>query len=113
MGIHEWICAGPKAKHNTKFKSGPDNPKRKGEFQMKNFILAASMLLVLLAAQAFALDAEIAANNSTNVTETNETLDNTTLVNATLENVTLENATDTQNATDAFANAKNRKPSRQ
>lgn len=80
---------------------------------MKNIILAASMLLVLLAAQAFSLDAEIAANNSTNVTETNETLDNTTLVNATLENVTLENATDTQNATDAFANAKNRKPSRQ
>jgi len=99
--------------HNTKFKSGPDNPKIKGEFKMKNFIFAASMLLVLLAAQAFALDAEIAANNSTNVTATNETLDNTSLVNATLENVTLENATDTQNATNPFADAKNRKPTRQ
>ena len=71
------------------------------------------MLMVLLAAQAFALDAEIAANNSTNVTATNETLDNTSLVNATLENVTLENATESQNATDPFADAKNRKPSRQ
>ena len=66
-----------------------------------------------MAAQAFALDAEIAANNSTNVTATNETLDNTTLVNATLENATLENATDTQNATNPFADAKNRKPTRQ
>lgn len=90
---------------------------------MKKFILAASMLLVLLAAQVFALEAENATNNSTNATVTNETLENAslenvTLENASLENVTLENAslenaTDSQNDTNPFADTKNRKPSRQ
>lgn len=71
------------------------------------------MLLALLATQVFALDAENAANNSTNATMTNETLENATLVNATMENATLENATESQNETNPFADAKNRKPSRQ
>jgi hypothetical protein len=80
---------------------------------MKKFILAASMLLVLLAAQVFALEAENATNNSTNATVTNETLENASLENVTLENASLENATDSQNDTNPFAETKNRKPSRQ
>lgn len=107
------MLPGPHPAHNTKFKSEPDNQGGRGEFKMKKFILAVSMLMVLLAAQVFALEAENAANNSTNATATNETLENATLDNATLENATLENATDSQNETNPFADAKNRKPSRQ
>lgn len=51
-----------------------------------------------------------------NVTLINATLENATFINATLENATLINATPdntslSQNESDPFANAKNRKPS--
>ena len=76
----------------------------------------------------FALGAEQAtANDSINASQMNETLKNTTLINETLENVTiingtlenvtiingtLENVSLSQNESDPFTNAKNRKPSR-
>jgi hypothetical protein len=86
---------------------------------MKNFLAMASMILFVFAAQGFgfAFGAEqAAANDSINASQMNETLENATLINETLENVTiingtLENATLTQNDSDPFANAKNRKPS--
>jgi uncharacterized membrane protein len=89
---------------------------------MKDFIIAASMLMLLLALQAFAIAEDVAANNSINVTVTNETLSNATLSNETIGNETLENVTfinDTmessiaaQNDTNPFADAKNVRPHR-
>ncbi|MDD1749390.1 MAG: hypothetical protein LUO89_05880 [Methanothrix sp.] len=86
--------------------------------EMKNFIITASMLLFVFAAQVFALETEdtAAANESINVSLTNETIQNATLTNETLENATLingtlENASVAQNESDPFADAKNRKPS--
>jgi hypothetical protein len=84
---------------------------------MKKYIIAASMLMLLFALEAFAIAEETAANNSINVTLTNETLSNATLNNETagnetMGNATLENETAAQNDTDLFAGAKNRKPSR-
>ena len=86
---------------------------------MKNFLVMASMIMFVFAAQGFgfALGAEQAAtNDSINASQMNETLKNTTLINETLENVTiingtLENASLSQNESDPFTNAKNRKPS--
>jgi len=106
---------------------------------MKKSIVMTSMLLFVFAAQVFGLaygTEEATANDSMNTTQINETINNTTLINgtldnatfinatlenvtlinATLENVTLINATLdntslSQNESDPFANAKNRKPS--
>jgi hypothetical protein len=93
-------------------------PKRVG-VEMKNFLVMASMIMFVFAAQGFgfALGAEqAAANDSINASQMNEPLKNTTLINGTLENVTiinetLENASLSQNESDPFTNAKNRKPS--
>jgi hypothetical protein len=107
--------------------------------EMKNYLVMASMIMFVFAAQGFgfALGAEqAAANDSINASQMNETLKNTTLINETLENVTiingtlenvtiingklenvtiinetLENASLSQNESDPFTNAKNRKPS--
>jgi hypothetical protein len=102
--------------------------KRRG-VEMKISIAMTSMLLFVFAAQVFGLaygTQEAAANDSMNATQINETLKNTTLINETLENVTiingtlenvtiinetLENASLSQNESDPFTNAKNRKPS--
>jgi len=86
---------------------------------MKKSIVMTSMLLFVFAAQVFGLaygTEAAAANDSMNTTQINETINNTTLINGTLENVTLINATLdntslSQNESDPFANAKNRKPS--
>ena len=97
--------------------------KRRG-VEMKISIAMTSMLLFVFAAQVFGLaygTQEAAANDSMNATEinettnnatvTNETLGNDTLENITLINSTLENVSLSQNESDPFANAKNRKPS--
>jgi hypothetical protein len=91
---------------------------------MKISIATASILLFVFAAHVLGLAygaEEAAANDSTNATEinetiinanlTNETIGNETLENVTLINDTLENASLSQNKSDPFANAKNRKPS--
>jgi len=93
--------------------------KKKRGVEMKKSIVMTSMLLFVFAAQIFGLaygTEEAAANDSMNTTQINETINNTTLINGTLENVTLINATLdntslSQNESDPFANAKNRKPS--
>jgi hypothetical protein len=92
--------------------------KRRG-VEMKNFLVMALMIMFVFAAQGigFALGAEqAAANDSINASQMNETLKNTTLINETLENITLvndtlENVSLSQNESDPFTNAKNRKPS--
>jgi hypothetical protein len=97
--------------------------KRRG-VEMKKSIAMASMLLFVFAAQVFGLaygTQEAAANDSMNATQinettknanlTNETLGNDTLENITLINGTLENVSLSQNESDPFTNAKNRKPS--
>jgi hypothetical protein len=97
--------------------------KRRG-VEMKISIAMASMLLFVFAAQIFGLaygTEEAAANDSMNATQinetnqnanlTNETLGNDTLENITLVNGTLENVSLSQNESDPFTNAKNRKPS--
>ncbi len=77
--------------------------------EMKNILIMASMIMFVFAAQGFgfAFGAEqAAANDSINASQMNETLNNTTLINETLENASLS-----QNESDPFTNAKNRKPS--
>jgi hypothetical protein len=97
--------------------------KRRG-VEMKISIAMASILLFVFAAHVFGLaygTEEAAATDSMNATQnkenitnanlTNETIGNETLENVTLINGTLENVSLSQNESDPFANAKNRKPS--
>ena len=97
--------------------------KRRG-VEMKISIAMTSMLLFVFAAQVFGLaygTQEATANDSMNATEINETINNATITNETLGNDTLENITFiigtvenaslSQNDSDPFTNAKNRKPS--
>jgi hypothetical protein len=95
--------------------------KKKKGVEMKKSIAMTSMLLFVFAAQVFGLaygTQEAAANDSMNTTQINETINNTTLINGTLDNATsiianatLDNTSLSQNASDPFANAKNRLPS--
>ncbi len=83
---------------------------------MKISIAVASILLFVFAAQVFGLaygteEVETAANDSINATLINETANNATTTNVTLTNGTIENVSLSQNESDPFANAKNRKPS--
>lgn len=90
----------------------------KGEFKMKTYGIAASMLLLLFAAQAFAV--ENATNSSITVNLTNESImninftdENANLTNETLSNETLSNETLAQDDSNPFAGAiKNRQPGR-
>lgn len=83
---------------------------------MKSFIIAASMLMLLMAASALALEnASInatATNETQNVTAGNETIGNGTLENASIIINGTQNATADQNASNPFAVTKNVKPSR-
>ena len=99
-----------------------ESKKRRGA-EMKISIAMTSMLLFVFAAQVFGLaygTQEANANDSMNATEinetinnatTNETMGNDTLENITLINSSLENVSLSQNESDPFTNAKNRKPS--
>ncbi len=93
---------------------------------MKISITIASILLFVFIAQVSGLvyeteGGETAANDSINATQINETASNATITNETLANATLnninltnvtpDNASLSQNESDPFANAKNRKPS--
>jgi hypothetical protein len=97
--------------------------KRRG-VEMKISKAMTSILLFVFAAQVFGLaygTEKAAANDSMNATQINETTNNTTITNETLSNDTLENITLingtlenvslSQNDSDPFTNAKNRKPS--
>jgi hypothetical protein len=86
--------------------------------EMKRLFALASMILLVFAVSvlgfAFA-EEQAAANDSINASQingtTNATLSNETLGNDTLLNETLGNGTVSENDTNPFADAKNRKPS--
>lgn len=84
---------------------------------MKKILAIASMiLLVAVSVLGFAFaEEQAAANDSINASQINgtenATLNNATLGNGTLLNETLGNATASENDSNPFADAKNRKPS--
>ncbi|OPY48839.1 MAG: hypothetical protein A4E49_03321 [Methanosaeta sp. PtaU1.Bin112] len=84
---------------------------------MKKILTIASMILLFAVSAlgfAFAED-QAAANDSINASQingtVNATLNNATLGNGTLLNETIGNATASENDSNPFADAKNRKPS--
>jgi hypothetical protein len=89
---------------------------RRGSDMKKHIAMASMILFLAVSILGFAFaEEQAAANESINASQTNETtnatLNNETLENGTLLNETLGNIASSENDTNPFADAKNRKPS--